>query len=131
MPAADDQKIYEALVIPNEALDQGGVEILRAGLVADDLYVTARRAFVDPATWGEVLGDITRRLAHIYANEGELTQKEALAAIMSAYAADLGAPAVAAPRRKRAAVHKPASAPRSAKMSTKTSSKTSSKRKAR
>jgi Domain of unknown function (DUF5076) len=111
MPAADDQKIYEALVIPNEALDQGGVEILRAGLVADNLYVTARRVFKDPATWGEVLGDITRRLAHIYANEGDLTRKEALAAIMSAFAADLGAPPVAAPRRKRAAARKPARSP--------------------
>jgi len=95
----DDLKIYEALVIPDEALDKGGLEILRAGLVDDELYVTARRAFKDAATWGEVLADITRRLARIQADEGDVAQREALAAIMSAYAAALGAPVVAAPRR--------------------------------
>src|SRR5262249_59095860 len=79
--ADQDNPIYEALVIPNEALDKGGVEILRAGLVADELYVTARRAFDDPAMWGQVLGDITRRIARIYAAEGKYTQKHALAAI--------------------------------------------------
>ena len=45
MPPPRDMRIYEALVIPNEALDKGGLEILRAGLVDDELYVTARRVF--------------------------------------------------------------------------------------
>ena len=49
-------RIYEALVIPNEALDKGGIEILRAGLVDDELYVTARRAFDDPGHLGRGAG---------------------------------------------------------------------------
>jgi hypothetical protein len=129
MPAADDQKIYEALVIPNEALDKGGIEILRAGLIDDDLYVTARRAFKDPATWGAVLADVTRRVAKIFANEGEFSNKETLAAIMSAFAADLGVPPVKAPPRKRAAARKPAR--KAARSSAARSTRKPRKRKAR
>ena len=43
MAGPDDNPIYDALVLPNEALDKGGIEILRAGLIEDELYVTARR----------------------------------------------------------------------------------------
>src|SRR5215470_17067796 len=106
MAGPDDNAIYEALVIPNEALDKGGVEILRGGLVDGELYVTARRAFDDPGMWGEVLGELTRRIARIYAAEGKYTHKDALAAIGGAYAADLGAPVVSAPRKPRASAPK-------------------------
>ena len=102
MPGSSSNPIYEALVIPNDALDKGGVEILRAGLVNDELYVTARRVFVDPATWGEVLADITRRLARIHAAEGGHKEKEVLAAIESAFAADLGAPVISGSRKAKA-----------------------------
>jgi len=106
MAGPNDNAIYEALVIPNEALDKGGVEILRGGLVDGELYVTARRAFDDPGMWGEVLGELTRRIARIYAAEGKYSQKDALAAIGGAYAADLGAPVVSAPRKPRASARK-------------------------
>jgi uncharacterized protein DUF5076 len=99
MAGPDDNAIYEALVIPNDALEKGGVEILRGGLVRGELYVTARRAFDDPGMWGEVLGELTRRIAGIYAAEGKYTRKDALAAISGAFAADLGAPVVSAPRK--------------------------------
>ena len=116
-----DKPIYDALVIPNDALDKGGVEILRAGLIKDELYVTARPAFDDPAMWGEVLGDITRRIARLYAAGGKYTQKDALVAIEGAYAADLGAPVIAerrksrAPARKSAGKRKPARGKKPAK----------------
>jgi hypothetical protein len=114
MPPPHDTRIYEALVIPNDALDKGGMEILRAGLVDDELYVTARRVFKDPATWGEILGEITQRLGRIYAAEGEYKAKEVIAAIENAFAAEMGATPVAAPRRKRTkrkpAARKPARA---------------------
>ncbi len=101
-----DQHVYQALVLPDDALDRGGVEILRAGVIEDELYVSARHAFKDPAQWGEVLADITRRLGQLYAAEGEYRKKEVVAAIASAFAAALGAPIVekpAASRRKGAA----------------------------
>jgi len=107
MPPPHDTRIYEALVIPNDALDKGGMEILRAGLVDDELYVTARRVFKDPSTWGEILGEITQRLGRIYAAEGEYKAKEVIAAIENAYAAEMGATPIAAPRRKRSTKRKP------------------------
>jgi hypothetical protein len=117
MADPDDNAIYEALVIPNEALDKGGVEILRGGLVKGELYVTARRAFDDPGMWGEVLGELTRRIARIYAAEGKYSQKDALAAISGAYAADLGAPAVSGPRKpaRKTTKRKPKSVTKRAK----------------
>jgi hypothetical protein len=107
MPPPHDMRIYEALVIPNDALDKGGMEILRAGLVDDELYVTARRVFKDPSTWGEILGEITHRLGRIYAAEGEYKAKEVVAAIENAYAAEMGAAPIPAPRRKRSTKRKP------------------------
>jgi hypothetical protein len=106
MAGPDDNPIYEALVIPNEALDKGGLEILRAGLIKDELYVTARPTFDHPSVWGEVLADITRRIAHLYAADGKYTHKDALGAISGAYAADLGAPVVTAPKKPRASARK-------------------------
>jgi len=110
MSPQSDKPIYDALAIPDEAAANGGVEILRAGLVDDELYVAARHAFKDPAQWGEVLADITRRLALLYSMETDLTEAEALTEIEEAYAAEMGAkviedqPAVPrAPRRKTAA----------------------------
>ena len=126
MPPPHDMRIYEALVIPNEALDRGGMEILRAGLVDDELYVTARRVFKDPATWGEILGEITQRLGRIYAAEGEYKVKEVIAAIENAFAAEMGATPVAAPRRKRTK-RKPA-ARKPARPKTKRAAKRSSRK---
>lgn len=89
--------VYQALALPSEALANGGIEVLRAGIIDDELYVTARRAFKDPAQWGEVLADITRRIGLLYAAETDLTEKEIIAAIESAFAAKLGAPPATRP----------------------------------
>lgn len=95
--------IYEALVIPTESLDKGGVEILRAGIVQDDLYVTARRVFKEASHWGDVLADIARHIAMVYAQEDTtLEKKEFLTDIIEAFVADLGAHRVKA-RKARAA----------------------------
>jgi Domain of unknown function (DUF5076) len=128
MPPPDDTRIYEALVIPNEALDKGGMEILRAGLVDDELYVTARRVFKDPATWGEILGEITQRLGRIYAAEGEYKAKEVIAAIENAFAAEMGATPIAAPRRKRATKRTPATRRKPARAKTKRANKRPSRK---
>jgi hypothetical protein len=128
MPAPPDMRIYEALVIPNEALDRGGMEILRAGLVDDELYVTARRVFKDPATWGEILGEITQRLGRIYAAEGEYKANEVIAAIENAFAAEMGARPIAAPRRKPATKRKPAAKRKPARAPRRRAAKRSSRK---
>jgi hypothetical protein len=138
MSQFSEKHVYDALALPNEALANGGVEILRAGIIDDELYVTARHAFVDPAQWGEVLADIVRRLAKLYASKGELKAKEASAVIAAAFAADLGAPVVEAPKpaRKRVAPKtnrttrsKPARGKRTAEPSRAAPKKSSVKRK--
>ena len=97
-----DIEIYDALPIPNDALDKGGVEMLRAGVVEEELFVTARRAFAEPAHWGYVLADITRRLAALYAAEGDFTEAKASAAIAGAFAHSLRLSGTAKPAGRRA-----------------------------
>jgi hypothetical protein len=86
MAFVSEHEIYDALPIPNDALDKGGVEMLRAGVVDEELFVTARRAFAEPAPWGYVRADVTRRLATLYAAEGGFTEAKAIAAITVAFA---------------------------------------------
>lgn len=101
MSPQSDKPLYDALAIPDEANANGGVEILRAGLVDEELFVAARHAFEDPAQWGEVLADITRRLALLYSMETDLTEAEALTEIEEAYAAEMGAAEVEDPSGDR------------------------------
>jgi hypothetical protein len=106
-----DDRTYDALALPAEAEQNGGLEILRAGLIKDELFVTARRVFRDPAPWGEVLADIARRIAVVYSSEDtELTAQEILTEIEQAFAAELGAPVIgdARPVRAKARKTKPA-----------------------
>ncbi len=104
MPGLTEKPIYEALALPNEALANGGIELLRAGLIDNELYVSARRVFKDPAQWGEVLADIARRVALLYsAEDTDLTEKEIIAEIEEAFAAEMGAPVIEeAPSRRPA-----------------------------
>jgi len=122
-----DLEIYDALPIPNDALDKGGVEMLRAGVVDEELFVTARRAFQKPAHWGYVLADIARRLAALYAAEGDFTEVKASAAIAGAFAHSLRLTGTARPAGRRA---KPAPHAKSApRTKTKSKSKPSAPRK--
>jgi Domain of unknown function (DUF5076) len=96
-----DPRIYAALAMPNAAIENGGLEILRAGIVDDELHVGARRAFKDPKQWGEVLADIARRVAKLYADETTRSEQDVIAAMHTAFAVQLGAQ-TAQPRRKPA-----------------------------
>jgi uncharacterized protein DUF5076 len=101
MRDTDDPRIYAALAMPNAAIENGGLEILRAGIIDDELHVNARRAFKDPKQWGEVLADIARRIAKLYADETQRTEQDVIASIRAVFAAQPGAPA-AQPRRRQA-----------------------------
>jgi hypothetical protein len=104
----DDPRIYQALALPEAALEKGGLEILRAGIVEDQLYVSAVPAFKSAAQWGEVLADIARRLGTIYAAQGTgLSKKDVVVQIAEAFAADFGARPVRAAARKPRAAKKP------------------------
>jgi hypothetical protein len=88
----DDPRAYQALALPEQALEGGGTEILRLGVIDSELYVAALPAFEAPARWGEVLAEVARRLAAIYAvQKPGLSRKDATVEIVEAFAAEMGA----------------------------------------
>jgi Domain of unknown function (DUF5076) len=93
-----DKKEYETLPIPEEALTRGGVELLRVAMIDEKLYVSIRPGFKDPADWGDVLAEITRRLGVLYdmADTG-FNGADTTVAVEEAYATAMGAKPV---RRK-------------------------------
>ena len=68
----------EELSVPPDALDKGGVEILRASIVEGAVSVAMRRAFDDPFTWGILLVDLARHASRIYALETEMSEEAQL-----------------------------------------------------
>ena len=101
MPRAnDDPRIYQALALPEQALENGGLEILRLGIVDDELYVSALPAFKSPGQWGEVLAEVAGRLGAIYAaQKSGLSKEDATVQIAEAFAADMGARPVKAAKK--------------------------------
>jgi Domain of unknown function (DUF5076) len=120
-------EVYDELPLPSEALAQGGVEMLRAGVVEDELFITARRVFDDPRQWGGLLADVAQRLAILYAAEADVEPREVATLIKRGFESSLTAlyapPAGrrkaaakrAAPRARRRTKRKPARAQARAK----------------
>ena len=84
--------VFDALHVPPAALEQGGVEILRAVIVDGALHVSLRRAFDDPDAWGMLLADVTRHIARIYATESNLTQDQVIERVRTIYDAEMDSP---------------------------------------
>jgi hypothetical protein len=84
--------IFDALHIPPTALEQGGVEVLRAAIVDGGLHVSLRRAFDDPEAWGMLIADVTRHVARIYASEDRFREDETIERIRAIYEAEMDAP---------------------------------------
>ncbi len=83
---------FEALSVPPDALEKGGVEILRASIVDGGVSVALRRSFDDPFTWGVLLVDLARHAARIYALEAGMSEEAALAEIRKGLEAELSHP---------------------------------------
>ena len=86
------QPAFDALVIPPEALDRGGVEVLRAAIVDGGLHVSLRRAFDDPEAWGMLIADIARHVARIYAKESAMSEDDVLERVRAIFEAEMDAP---------------------------------------
>ena len=71
---------FDALAIPNDALEKGGVEILRASIVEGELHLTLRRSFEQPEKWGEILSETIRRIARVYAAADKKFEEKDVAA---------------------------------------------------
>ena len=104
----DDPRIYQALALPEQALENGGLEILRLGIIDEELYVSALPAFRSPSQWGEVLAEVASRLGAIYAAQKTgLSKKDAAVQIAEAFVAEMGGrPVKVAPRTPKKPVAK-------------------------
>jgi hypothetical protein len=83
---------FEALHVPPAALEQGGVEIVRAVVVDGALHVSLRPAFDDPQAWGMLLADLARHVARIYQNEGKAPEARTLERVRMMFDAELDNP---------------------------------------
>jgi Domain of unknown function (DUF5076) len=129
MANADDPKVYQALALPDKALEGGGVEILRLGIIDDELYVSALPAFSVPAQWGEVLAEVAERLGAIYAaQKAGLDQKDVIVQIAEAFVSELGAQPVKAQAKGRV---KPKAAATKSKTAKQKAAKPAARRKKR
>lgn len=88
MAAADIDGSFNALDIPPDALEQGGIEVLRAAVVDGAVSIALRRSFDDPATWGRLFIDLARQAAVVYARETEMSEEEAFARIRAGMEAE-------------------------------------------
>ncbi|WP_375463650.1 DUF5076 domain-containing protein [uncultured Methylobacterium sp.] len=79
---------FQALDIPPEAREQGGIEVLRAAVVDGAVSVALRRSFDDAATWGRLLIDLARQAARAYALETEMSEEEAFERIRAGWEAE-------------------------------------------
>lgn len=83
---------FEALNVPPDCVEKGGVEVLRASVVDGAVSIAMRRSFDDPFTWGVLLADLARHAARIYALETELTEEQALSFIQDGLQSELKDP---------------------------------------
>src|SRR2546423_5462318 len=81
--------VFDALHIPPAAMEQGGVEVLRAAIVDGGLHVSLRRAFDDPEAWGMLIADVARHVARIYATESKFREEETLERIRALFNAEM------------------------------------------
>jgi hypothetical protein len=82
--------VFDALHVPPEAFDKGGVEVLRAVIVDGALHVSLRRAFDDPEAFGMMIADITRHVGRIYADK--FPEEQTVERIRAIYDAEMDAP---------------------------------------
>jgi Domain of unknown function (DUF5076) len=84
--------VFDALHIPPAALEQGGVEVLRAVIIEGGLHVSLRRAFEDPEAWGMLIADVARHVARVYATESQMSEEQTLARLRAIFEAEMDAP---------------------------------------
>jgi hypothetical protein len=83
---------FDALQIPPAALEQGGMEIIRAAIINDGLHVTLRPVFDDARMWGRVLADIARQLANAYEHQARGKSADVISQIRFGFDHDLNNP---------------------------------------
>jgi len=83
---------FDALQVPDAALTQGGVEILRCGVINEGLHLTMRPVFQDTTMWGRVLADIAFQLVGAHAKAANLNPSKMLAGIRQTFDHEMNNP---------------------------------------
>ncbi|MGP9822233.1 DUF5076 domain-containing protein [Salinarimonas sp. NSM] len=92
MAGDDDTPLFHELEPPPDVREKGGHEVLRASVVEGAVSLTLRRSFDDPYTWGVLLVDLARQVAHVYAAETGMSAEEAFAHIREGIDQELADP---------------------------------------
>jgi hypothetical protein len=79
---------FNELSAPPDAVENSGIEVLRASVVNGAVSVALRRSFDDPSTWGRLLVDLARQAARVYALETEMSEDEAFERIRAGWEAE-------------------------------------------
>jgi hypothetical protein len=69
------------LSVPPDVEAHGGSEILRLFVTDGALSLSMQRAFAAPEMWGQLLAELARQVAEVYARETPICAEEALAEI--------------------------------------------------
>ena len=85
-------KRFEEMAAPPDAIERGGVEILRASIVEGAVSVALRRSFDDPFTWGVLLVDLARHASRVYALETGISEEEAFGQILDGLQSEVARP---------------------------------------
>jgi hypothetical protein len=88
----DPSSAYDALQVPPAAVQQGGMEILRSGIISGGHHVMLRPVFEDTRMWGRVLADIARQLAQAYEHQGRGSAAEVIENIRFGFETDMNQP---------------------------------------
>ncbi len=83
---------YQALRTPPAAAERGGVEVLRCAIIQNELHVTLRPAFDDPAGWGRLFAEVAYQVAEAYKQAHGLAPAETLGKIEQTFAQGLRMP---------------------------------------
>jgi hypothetical protein len=84
--------VFDALHIPPAAMEQGGVEVLRAVIVDGGLHVSLRRAFDEPDVWGVLIADIARHIARMYASELKMPEDQVIEKVRAMFESEMDTP---------------------------------------
>ena len=76
---------YDALFISPQAVEMGGLEVLRAGIAEGGLHCTLRPAFSNVEAWGYLLADVVHHVADSYREQFQMDPAEVMQKIRDGF----------------------------------------------
>lgn len=87
----EEKKPLKSFPVPEAVeADPTGAAVVAAWIVKGHLQVAAQRSFEKPEMWGMLLMDLARHASRVYAQQGVMSEQEALARISGVLSRQLG-----------------------------------------